>query len=138
MTIHSNPRPATHGLRDAAGTLPAGGEARPIASLTGRADYPCAICTMSPCQCSRGTMGGDWIGEQVRRADGFDPADYARQCETPARFADLRSGGIIGAVLDRADSENVLGALSLFCRSVVIGGIAGFALYHAGNAWGWW
>lgn len=91
MTAHPIPlrAPIHHGTRDTASALPAGGAARPISSA-GRADPDFGR--------DYGTMGPEWIADQIRRADGdtrpamqpVQPVDY----DAP-RYADLRDGGLM-------------------------------------------
>ena len=93
MTIQIFPsRATTHGQRDTAGPLPAGGAACPVSSPGQAAtDIP-----MHPEGRDYGTMGPDWIADQIRRADGDTrPVRPMRVIPDLPHYADLRDGGLM-------------------------------------------
>jgi hypothetical protein len=92
MTVHNLiPRATTHGKRGSAGNLPAGGAAR-FATPSGRAATD--SIQQHPDGRDYGTMGPDWIADQIRRADGDTrPVRPMRVIPDLPHYADLRDGG---------------------------------------------
>lgn len=93
MTVHNFiPRATTHGKRDTAGPLPAGGAACPVSSPGQAAtDIP-----QHPDGRDYGTMGPEWIADQIRRADGDTrPVRPMRVIPDLPHYADLRDGGLM-------------------------------------------
>ena len=93
MTVHNFiPRATTHGQRDTAGPLPAGGAACPVSSPGQAAtDIP-----MHPEGRHYGIAGPEWIADQIRRADGDTrPVRPMRVIPDLPHYADLRDGGLM-------------------------------------------
>ena len=93
MTVHNFiPRATTHGKRDTAGPLPAGGAACPVSSPGQAAtDIP-----MHPEGRHYGIAGPEWIADQIRRADGDTrPVRPMRVIPDLPHYADLRDGGLM-------------------------------------------
>ena len=94
MTVHNFiPRATTHGKRGSAGNLPAGGAACPVSS-PGRAATD--SIPQHPEGRNYGTMGPEWIADQIRRADGDTrPVRPMRVIPDLPHYADLRDGGLM-------------------------------------------
>ena len=94
MTVHNFiPRATTHGKRGSAGNLPAGDAAR-LAPPSGRAATD--SIPQHPDGRHYGTMGPEWIADQIRRADGDTrPVRPMRVIPDLPHYADLRDGGLM-------------------------------------------
>ena len=94
MTVHNFiPRATTHGQRGSAGNLPAGDAAR-LAPPSGRAATD--SIPQHPDGRHYGTMGPEWIADQIRRADGDTrPVRPMRVIPDLPHYADLRDGGLM-------------------------------------------
>ena len=91
--IPSLSRATTHGKRGSVGNLPAGGAAR-LAPPSGWAATD--SIPQHPDGRHYGTMGPEWIADQIRRADGDTrPVRPMRVIPDLPHYADLRDGGLM-------------------------------------------